>query len=97
MTERINDGLEWITHKGVRIIFNDYRGLEGPSYVDQVRENQRALEEIGKREGKHNQLHLLDVTDSVVSREVMAAFKQIAPSLEPYVKANAVLGITSIR
>jgi hypothetical protein len=97
VSEKITDRMEWITHKGVRIIFADDRGLEGEPLLQHIRECEKALVEIGQRQGEGSILIVTEVTDAVISGEVMNTLKQASLVLKPYIKASAGVGITGIR
>ena len=93
MGEKITETAAWIEHKGKRILFSNYRGLNGEALVSQIRANNDTIAEIAEQ-GERDHLRLLDVTDCYATREVMAAFKDGAIMLSPYVRASAIVGVT---
>ena len=97
MADRINERAEWIFYNGTRIIFLDYRGLRDKEYVDEIKRTERDLLDIGKKEGKRSLLLLVDINDTVISPDVVTAFKNVASVVEPYSLATAVLGIYGVR
>ncbi len=93
MSDRINEYMEWIEHRGIRLMHIDYRGLVGDAVVRQVRENGEAIIEIGMR-GEKDQLRLVDVRDGFATQEILAAFKEVGVAITPYSRATAVVGLT---
>ena len=60
MSERV----QWITHKGKRILFSDYSGLAGDEYIAALEATER---EIIQHPAGSTLLTLVDLTDSTVS------------------------------
>ena len=96
MPDRINDRLYWITHKGKRILFNDFTGLSADDLTNQVRQNEQDAVRAGKMEGGSLRV-LTDVTNSLIFPAAADALKQLAESTKPYVTASAVLGVEGLR
>ena len=97
MAEKINDRLEWETYKETRIVCADCREMTTEDLVPQIRQNNKDLLQIGKKQGKASLLFYIDLTNAVISNEVMAAAKEDLAELQPYLKAVAVAGITGVR
>ena len=97
MTEKINERLEWVIHKGTRIVFEDFRGLSDEEYIRQIEQNEADLVEIGPQEEDPSLLLYADITDSVIKSAVMDKFKQLAATLVPHTIGCTVLEITGVR
>jgi hypothetical protein len=97
MSDIINDHVRWITHKGQRIVFSNYRNLEGDAFINQIKQNQMDTKAAWYREGSEKLLILMDITDCTISKEVLQEFKERAREGQSYTKAMAVLGITGVR
>ncbi len=82
-----------LQHNGKTIIFHDYRHLEGQTYVQAVEYNGQQVEQahIPQR------LVLIDVTDSVVDKDVFRAFKRVSKSASSTVSKTAVVGVSGIQ
>jgi hypothetical protein len=82
-----------LQHNGKTIILHDYRKLEGEAYVKAV--------EYNGREGKHielpQRLIMIDVTDSIVDKAVMKAFKQVSQNASSTISKTAVVGVSGIQ
>lgn len=82
-----------IEHKGKQIIFHNYAGLERDMYAQAIRHNSAMVHE----ERQHDRLVLLDVSDTVVNKEVMKAYRQMTDGESKTIKRCAVLGLTGIQ
>jgi len=82
-----------LKHNGKTVILHDYRNLEGPDYVKAVEFNG----EQGKNLDLPERLVLIDVTDSVVDKEVLKAFKRVSRNAASKVSKTAVVGVTGIQ
>ncbi len=96
MTEKVNERTEWITHRGKRILFMDYRGLSGNDLIRQIKENETDLVGLGEA-GALDQLHLLNVEGGFATREIVAAFKEAGVNLRPYITATALVGLSKMQ
>ena len=45
----MSDRVQWIEHKGKKILFNDYSGLRGSAFTQVVEETEKAILESGKK------------------------------------------------
>jgi hypothetical protein len=90
--------MEWIEHKGKRILYSSYKGLEGERFVERIKKNEAKVLEL-VAQGHTDLLRLTDVTDSVVggSADVMGQMRKTQEKVKPYTKANAVVGIDGIK
>jgi hypothetical protein len=82
-----------LTHNGKAITLHDYRGLEGEDYANAILHNMQLAEE----EQSQDRLVLIDATDTVVSKEVMKAYKTIAEKTSPKISKTGVIGATGIQ
>ena len=82
-----------LQHNGKTVILHDYRGLEGEAYVQAVEYNGNQGKEINLGE----RLILIDVTDSVVDKQVMSAFKRVSKKASSTVSKTAVVGVSGIQ
>ena len=89
MTERAR----WIDYGRRKVLVHDYSKLNQRNYAETIR--QRVLEI--QSEGHRDLLLLLDVTDSYVDKEALAAFKQAGRDVRPYVHKLAVIGLSGIQ
>jgi hypothetical protein len=79
---------------GKLLIFHDYKGLSGEEYVKAIEENARDADHSSDIE----RLVLLDVTDSVVDRTVLNAFKRISTKgAARKTSKTAIVGVTGIQ
>ena len=64
--------IQWIDHNGVRILYNDYKGLSGDEYTETIRASEKCVLESGM-----NQVCVInDVTDSHMNTESTKAAKE---------------------
>ena len=82
-----------IQHNGKTIILHDYTGLSGQAYIDAVEYNGRA----GELLQLHDRMILMDVTDSIVDKEIMKVFKRVSKKASPNLSKTAVVGATGIQ
>ena len=67
MSERVN----WIEHKGKKILFNNYQGLKGDEYTQTIKESEKEF----LKSGMKIVYVLNDVTDSFMNYDSTAAAK----------------------
>ncbi len=96
MADETKQRWEWITHKGQRILYLDYRGLKGDDAANQVREFGDLIVSLG-RQGFRKQLRLVDVRGSVMNQAAMDAFKSVGVKINPYSQATAIVGIRGVQ
>ena len=82
-----------IQHKGKTLIFHDYTNLYGDEYVAVIERNAKKADETELSE----RLVLLDVTDSLVNKRVIATFKRVSKGASTKVSKIAVVGVTTIQ
>ena len=82
-----------IQHRGKTVIVQNYTGLAGQAYVDAVESNGKA----GKTLDISEKRILVDVTDSVVDKDVMKAFKSVSKTASSKISKTAVVGVSGIQ
>ncbi len=68
----------------------------GEDLVLQIKENIRLFVELANR-GVQDRLSLVDLRGCFADQGVMAAYKEAAALLSPYIEASAVVGITGFQ
>ena len=91
MAER--DRARWIEHRGQRVLLHDYSELSGYDYVQAIQERVASLTGSGLVDVPL----LLDVTESFVNKEALAAFKQAGVDVRPHVRKIAVVGVSGLQ
>jgi phosphatidate phosphatase APP1 len=94
--EKISENISWVEHKSKRIWFADCKGLEGADLVERIEENIQAMSAANDA-GEQDLLVLTDIRDTVVTTDVVDAFKRAASNMQPFTKASAVVGIYGVR
>ena len=89
----MSDRRQLIHHNGKTVIIHNYKGLSGQAYINAVEFNGRAGGVVNLEE----RLILLDVTDSVVDKEVMKTFKRVSKEASAKVSKTAVVGVAGIQ
>jgi hypothetical protein len=92
----MNDRFAHIEHKGKQLIYCDYSRLDGKDLALQVQLNTVAGIELASQ-GETRQLVLVDLRDSFINQDVVAALKESAAQVAPFVKASALVGVHGIR
>jgi len=85
-----SDHMKWIEHKDKKILYLDYSNLKGDEY-------QNASKEIGDyitKLGEDNLLVLANVSGNYFSMGNMKDSRKIGNMIKPYIKKNAIIGIT---
>jgi len=83
----------WIEHAGHRVLLHDYSHLSGPDYAHAIHDRVASL----ARSGVTGVPLLLDVTDSFVNKDALAAFKRAGVDVRPFVSKIAVIGVTGLQ
>jgi hypothetical protein len=86
--------LEWITHKGRRILAVDFTGLTEPAAA------LAAIAEVRPviaAEPLNSVLTLTNITGSTFDPTIVEALKQLTKDDKPYVRAAAVVGVTGLQ
>ena len=84
---------EWITHKGKKILYINYSGLEINEQLNLIREATGILLESGSKEN----LTLTDVRDGKVTQKFIDFAKEMSKKSTPVTKKAAVVGVEGIR
>lgn len=96
MTDTLTQTMTWTSFGGHQLLHADYRALESDKIAIAIKENQTAIEELG-RQGHKDLLVLTDVTDTEVDHVVVTAFMQVASAMRPFTRASAVVGMGMAR
>ena len=86
--------LEWIEHKGKRILYVDFSGLKPHEILQAMDENQ---EEILRQPADSTILTLTNMSGTRTTTEMNEKGKEIAAATQGRVKAAAVIGLSGIQ
>jgi hypothetical protein len=86
-------GISFITHQGVRIIYEDYSQCK----TDEVLALLEQAKKIIKSQPEKSVLALANVKGASFDNRVTDAFKQFGKESAPYVKCSAVYGIEGLK
>jgi len=87
------DRVRIVTHRGARIVFQDFSSVQTPE------EGMRAIEEARAfvEQQPKGVLLLTDVTGSTFDQRVVDALKDLAEHHKPFVAASAIVGLSPIQ
>jgi hypothetical protein len=88
------DRVRFVEHKGKRIILLDFSGMTDP--VQGLAVVAEATRFIGNQPVGGETLTLTDVTDTVYTREIIEAFKEMTVKNRPFVKAAAIVSNSTL-
>jgi hypothetical protein len=87
-------GVSFITHNGVRILYEDFSSLNNTeellAFIEQAKT-------IIHQQPEKSVLALVNVKDSKFDNSVSSALKELAKSNEPYMKCAAVYGVEGLK
>lgn len=83
-----------IEHEGVRILYQDFRGLQRLEDANAAFEQSRVAVLAA---GQAGALILTDFTGSRFNAQMVEAAKQLAAHNKPYVKASALVGLSGLQ
>ena len=86
---------KWTTWKGHRVIYCDFARFK--SDVEALRAEIEAADREICKEPPASALLLVDLTDTVASGPAVALFKESAKLTTPYVKKQAVIGVSGFK
>jgi hypothetical protein len=86
---------EWITHKGVRLIYCNFQGFS--TDVEGLQKEVEAVDREICRQLEGSVLALADLQGTVASKKVVELFKLSAARTRNHVRKQAVVGVTGIR
>ncbi len=86
--------IKWLTYGNKKILLHDYSHIDEDEYVTTL---ERLTQHLIENSKNSKLLFVLDVTDTVVSKEVLRTFKKCAVEVRPYVEKTAVVGVTGIQ
>ncbi len=82
----------WITYKGKKILYSDYRGMNNEQMMAQLREEANMImNEPGKI------LNLSNFEGTVVTPEFMKLANELGKTTEKKIEKSAVVGVTGIK
>lgn len=84
--------VQFLTHKGKRILLIDFSGLRAEEVLPVIAEARRVI----GLQAEQSVLTLTDLTQMHFDSTVTAALKEYAAHNKPYVKAAAVVGATGL-
>lgn len=85
--------IKWTSHKGVKILMNDYQGLQGKMLLNQV---DACVYFITKSETK-DILLLVNIENAEVSKASMIKFTEASKQIKHSCKKIALIGLTPIK
>ncbi len=87
------DRVRWIEHRGKRILFEDFSGLQETKDIYEVTDTSTALI---CRQPEKSVLLLTDVTNAHYSPSIMKRLKDNSKRTVPYMKAYVVVGVKGL-
>ena len=93
MDVKLSKTMQWIEHKGIRIIETDYRNLSGDDLAEAINSDVTQFDQMAQEAGLQDQLQLL-VLDGAnfFTGEAMMSVKRAGKTLIPYLEAVAAVG-----
>jgi hypothetical protein len=85
--------IEWIDHKGKKILYINYMGLSSAERLAQIEKAAQTLVDTGKKDN----LTLSDLRDTLVDQEFVDLSKAKGKISGQYTKKAAVLGIEGMK
>ena len=85
----------WTTWKGSRVMYCDFSNFK--SDVAALREEVEAVDREITREPKESVLLLIDMRNTVASGQAVDLFKESAKLTTPYVRKQAVIGVSGFK
>ena len=89
----MSDRIHWTNHRSVKILVNNYHGLQGEALLEQI---DLCVEYI-QASGRKDILLLVDVTDVEVSMEGWLRFAGASKQIKGFCKRVAVIGLTPVK
>lgn len=89
----MSNRLRFLTHNGKEIFFIDYSSLRGRDYLDLVYQSLKVIEASGKKDIRL----LIDLTNSLSTREVAEAQAEVTRQAKPLVKKITVVGMDPLK
>jgi len=84
----------WVTHKDQKIFYYDYRDFGFDA--DGVKAEIEQVEDLVSQQPEHSMLILVDIRDTVISREVSAMVKENSQHTKPYARRVAIVGVKGV-
>ena len=89
----MNDRIKWIEHKGKQILFADYSNLQGEEFITEIKVFEEFLADLGKNE----LLIFVDARNSDLDDIGFEVGRKAAKMVKPYIKKEAIIGISKGR
>ncbi|HUN56117.1 MAG TPA: hypothetical protein VMU29_13280 [Smithella sp.] len=86
---------KWIFFKGKKILYADYSGFKGDAAALQIEND--AVDAVVCQQAPSSVLCITDVRDTLASSEAMVIIKNSAKRTNPYIRKQAVIGVTGVR
>jgi hypothetical protein len=83
--------IKTINHQAQNILYIDFSGCNNP---DELVESVKIVKAVVSKNPANSILCLTDMTDSLLTHELIVSLKDLAKFNAPYVKASAILGIS---
>ena len=90
MIKEMNDRIRWIEHKGKQILFSDFSDLKGEECINAV----KGFEDFLVNLGKHDLLVYVDARNCDLDDVGFNVGRKVAKMVKPYIKKEAIIGIT---
>lgn len=95
MGEKLTKTAELIEHKGVQVLFNDFRGLQGQQLADALKDVSRAM--LGRIASKKDWLSVNDYTGCVFDEAATKALIRVHKGMTGFFLAIAEVGLRQIQ
>jgi hypothetical protein len=86
--------VEWIEHKGKRILYMDHRGCQPEQMIENL---ELGLKMVQETPPQTKILLLVDIEGSVNDTAVMARLKEVGKEVEPKTEKEAIVGVHGVR
>lgn len=86
------DRIQWITHKGFRVLSINYQNLTPPELPGIFAK----LLDVVKKEPAGSTLYLTDVRGLHFNTSMIGLFSKLGADTKPYDKAGAIMGVTGL-
>ncbi len=90
----MQEKIEFLSHKNKKVIYADHAGRKGKNYAKKIA---RLTDDIVEMSKKKKYPLLVDITGSVIDKDVVEEFIKAAIRVKPVVTKIAVLGVVGIK
>ncbi len=95
MGEKLTETAEILEHKGVEILFNDFRGLQGQQLADALKAVSRAM--LSRITSRKDWLSVNDYTDCIFDEAATKALIRVHKGMTGFFLAIAEVGLRQIQ